>query len=83
MTTTYSTVEVCQQIETPALHKRAIKLFVDGLMVLRKLLVEYEKKESVFYKHLAEDVPMHYVAETEFQLQEMGGTERVEAHRGG
>lgn len=50
------------------LHKRAIK----RIDCLKK--VTGGKKESAFYKHIAEDVPMHYVAETEFQIQEMGGT---------
>lgn len=57
------------------LHKRAIKR-IDGLKK-----VTGGKKESAFYKDIAEDVPMHYVAETEFQIQEMGGTERAEAQR--
>ena len=66
------------------LHKRTIKLtvcrWIDGF----EKVTDGIRKEGVsaFYKHLAEDVPMQYVAETEFQLQEMGGTERAEAHRG-
>ena len=40
------------------------------------------RKEGVFALYEAEDAPMHWVAETESQLREMGGTEsRLEQFR--
>lgn len=64
-----------------SLHERAgdKSYSVDGIDLFFKKLTRwnYEKKgfSALYEQHLAEDTPMRWVAETESQLQEIGGTE--------
>ena len=60
------------QLPTRARDK-VIRRWIDRL----KKVTGGIRKEGVsaLYEHLAEDAPTNWVAETESQLQEMGGTE--------